>query len=83
MQISRLPASSALFTILLCLTGCFETVPDYTPFATGLQALGVCLVCCAAVKALADLIKGHPPAPPPPIQPPVNPPNPTTNHPTP
>lgn len=40
------------------LSGC-ASGPDYTPIGDGLKAIGICLVVCAVVAALADLIKGE------------------------
>jgi hypothetical protein len=45
-----------LVVLAALLTGCG---PDYTPIGTGMIAIGVCLVLCAIVGALADLIKGE------------------------
>ena len=67
MRSTHVLTTSCLVAVIVTLSGCSEAVPDYTPFATGLRALGICLVCCAAVKALAELIKGQlPPSQPPP-----------------
>lgn len=41
----------------LALTGCVKSGPDYTPVGDGLKAIGISLVVCAVVAALADLIR--------------------------
>lgn len=49
---------------------CRPTGPDYTPFADGLKALGICLVAYGVVRSLGELIihqtpPKNPPTPPP------------------
>jgi hypothetical protein len=45
-----------LVVLATLLTGCG---PDYTPFAEGAKALGICFVVYGVVAALADLSKGE------------------------
>src|SRR2546425_454664 len=40
--------------ITFLLAGCIKSQPDYRPFGDGMKAIGICLVVCAAVKALAS-----------------------------
>jgi len=53
---------------ILLLSGCGGSGPDYSPPADygpvgdGMKAIGICLVVCAVVKALAELVQsGHKP----------------------
>ena len=69
MKSISIPAFAGLIALALC--GCGESQPDYTPFADGLTAIGICMVVAAVVKALADLViagekesKEQPPAAP-------------------
>ena len=41
----------------LLLSGCGDSGPDYTPFGDGMKAIGICLVVCAVVRALAELVQ--------------------------
>jgi len=41
---------------ILLLSGC-DSGPDYTPFGDGMKAIGICLVVCAVVRALAELVQ--------------------------
>ena len=41
---------------ILALAGCNVSQPDYTPFGDGMKAIGICLVVCAVVRALAELV---------------------------
>ena len=43
---------------ILLLSGCGDSGPDYTPFGDGMKAIGICLVVCAVVRALAELVQG-------------------------
>ena len=54
MKSISIPAFAGLIALALC--GCGESQPDYTPFADGLTAIGICMVVAAVVKALADLV---------------------------
>jgi len=54
MKSISIPAFAGLIALVLC--GCGESQPDYTPFADGLTAIGICMVVAAVVKALADLV---------------------------
>jgi hypothetical protein len=47
----------AVIAATFLLAGCFNSQPDFTPFADGMKALGICFVVCAALKALASLIR--------------------------
>ena len=47
----------------LLLSGCGDsgpdyTPPDYTPFGDGMKAIGICLVVCAVVRTLSELVQG-------------------------
>ena len=44
--------------LILLLSGCGDSGPDYTPFGDGMKAIGICLVVCAVVRALAELVQG-------------------------
>ncbi len=51
----------AFFLAALAVTGCVKSGPDYTPIGDGMKAMGICLVVCSVVAALADLMKAKPP----------------------
>ena len=53
------PVLSALAVIVLILSACGQSQPDYTPFGDGMKAIGICLVVCAVVNALASLVRGE------------------------
>jgi hypothetical protein len=42
---------------VLLLSSCGDSGPDYTPFGDGMKAIGICLVVCAVVRALAELVQ--------------------------
>jgi len=53
-------SSFFLFTgVTLFLAGCGRSGPDYTPIGDGMKMIGICLVLCALVGALAELILNH------------------------
>jgi hypothetical protein len=47
MKSISIPAFAGLIALALC--GCGESQPDYTPFADGLTAIGICMVVAAVV----------------------------------
>ena len=40
----------------LFLSGCGDSGPDYGPVGDGMKSIAICLVVCAVVKALAELV---------------------------
>ena len=60
MRTSSHPVTFVAVTLLLFLTtSCRSSQPDFTPFAVGLKALGICVVVATVVSALADLVKSE------------------------
>ncbi len=41
---------------VLILSGCGDSGPDYGPVGDGMKSIAICLVVCAVVKALAELV---------------------------
>lgn len=50
-----------LIILILILSGCLESQPDYTPIGNGLTAIGICIVCFAVVQVLGALVKDNKP----------------------